>query len=179
MAYANGPETQAQVRQVEGSAHFTPPTHHRNPPGNRRCRAVMFGPDGKQIATHQRAIHRKAEVLDLDHYLEILWKRPGGLPGSTALAQARTSGRFRLEHQQFWDTARRTNGDRDGTRLLCEVLLLHRTHNTDEITAGIRAGLAIGSIDPAVIAIEARRSIERFTTKSRPQSGRSAAVALL
>ena len=129
---------------------------------------TMYGPDGKQIAAHQRAIHRKAEVLDLDHYLEILWKRPGALPGSTALAQARTSGRFRPEHQQFWDSARRIKGDRDGTRLLCEVLLLHRTHTTDEITAGIRAGLAIGSIDPAVIAIEARRSIEHTEPEPLP-----------
>jgi transposase len=121
---------------------------------------TIIGPDGKRIASHQRALHRKTEVLDLDHYLEVLWKRPGGFPGSTALAQARTSGRFRPEHQQFWDTARRIKGDRDGTRLLCEILLLHRTHTTDEITAGIRAALAIDSIDPAVIAIEARRSIE-------------------
>jgi transposase len=124
---------------------------------------TIIGPDGKQVATHERALHRKTEVLDLDHYLEVLWKRPGGFPGSTALAQARTSGRFRSEHQQFWDTARRIRGDRDGTRLLCEILLLHRTHTTDEIVAGIRAGLAIGSIDPGLIAIEARRSIEHTT----------------
>jgi transposase len=124
---------------------------------------TIIGSDGKRVAVHQRALHRKTEVLDLDHYLEVLWKRPGGFPGSTALAQARTSGRFRPEHQQYWDTARRIRGDRDGTRLLCELLLLHRTHTTDEIVAGIRAGLAINSVDPAVIAIEARRSIEHTT----------------
>jgi transposase len=128
---------------------------------------TIIGPAGKQVAHHQRALHRKTEVLDLDHYLEVLWKRPGGFPGSTALAQARTSGRFRPEHQQFWDTARRMKGDRDGTRLLCEILLLHRTHTTDEIVAGIRAALAINSIDPGVIAIEARRSIEHTETTPR------------
>ena len=128
----------------------------------------IIGPTGKAVATHQRALHRKTEVLDLDHYLEVLWKRPGGFPGSTALAQAKTSGRFRPEHQQYWDTARRKQGDRDGTRLLCEILLLHRTHTTDEIIAGIRAGLAINSIDPAVIAIEARRSIEHTQPPTTP-----------
>jgi hypothetical protein len=121
---------------------------------------TVIGPKNVQIATHERALHRKAEMLDLDHYLEILWKRPGALPGSTALAQARTSGRFTIEHQQYWDAARRREGDRDGTRLLCELLLLHRTHTPDEIRAGIRAALAIASIDPNIIAIEARRSIE-------------------
>ena len=135
---------------------------------------TIIGPNGKAIAAHQRALHRKTETLDLDHYLEVLWKRPGGFPGSTALAQARNSGRFRPEHQQYWDTARRARGDRDGTRLLCEILLLHRTHTTDEIITGIRAGLAIDSIDPAVIAIEARRSIEHteppVRTMERPPS---------
>ena len=129
---------------------------------------TIVGPDGRRIARHQRALHRKTEVLDLDHYLEILWKRPGGFPGSTALAQARTTGRFRPEHQHFWDAARRVHGDRDGTRLLCEVLLLHRTHTTDEIVAGISACLAIGNIDPAVIAIEARRSIEHQQPATPP-----------
>ena len=85
---------------------------------------------------------------------------PVPYPALPPLPKPASSGRFRPEHQQFWDAARRANGDRDGTRLLCEVLLLHRTHTPDEIVAGIRASLAIASIDPAVVAIEARRSIE-------------------
>ena len=31
--------------------------------------------------------------LELDHYLEVLVRKPGALPGATALAQARASGR--------------------------------------------------------------------------------------
>jgi len=84
--------------------------------------------DGATVAVHVRGLHRRSEVLDLDHYLEVLWRRPGALPSSTALAQARSSGRFRPEHQQFWDLARRRNGDQAGTRALCDVLLLHRHH---------------------------------------------------
>ena len=34
------------------------------------------------------------KVLDLDHYLEILLRKPGALPGATALAQARAAGAF-------------------------------------------------------------------------------------
>ena len=41
------------------------------------------------VARHQRAIGKGAKVLDLDHYLEILYRKPGALPGATALAQAR------------------------------------------------------------------------------------------
>jgi hypothetical protein len=39
-----------------------------------------------------RATVRGAEVLLLDHYLEVLVRKPGALPGATALAQARAAG---------------------------------------------------------------------------------------
>jgi len=113
-----------------------------------------------QVAAHVRAVQRGSEVLDLDHYLEVLWRRPGALASSTALVQARASGRFRLEHQQLWDTARRQLGDGPGTRALCDVLLLHRHHPVADVLAGITAALAIGSVDVAVIAVETRRAIE-------------------
>ena len=44
------------------------------------------------VARHQRAAGKGAKVLDLDHYLEILLRKPGALPGATALVQARASG---------------------------------------------------------------------------------------
>jgi hypothetical protein len=37
--------------------------------------------------------------LELDHYLEILSRQPGALPGAAALAQARASGAFTGAHQ--------------------------------------------------------------------------------
>ena len=104
--------------------------------------------DGAVVASHVRGVHRRSEILDLDHYLEVLWHRPGALPGATALAQARATGRFGPEHQQFWDLARRRNGDTAGTRALCDVLLLHRHHHTNHVIAGIRAALSIGNVDP-------------------------------
>ena len=113
-----------------------------------------------EVAAHVRAVQRRSEVLELDHYLEVLWRRPGAMPSATALVQARTSGRFRPEHQQLWDTARRHLGDAAGTRVLCEVLLLHRQHAAVDVLAGITAAMAVGSIDAAVIAVETRRAIE-------------------
>jgi len=48
---------------------------------------VFDGP--RRVAAHPRLITRGACRLELDHYLEILLGKPGALPGSTALAQAR------------------------------------------------------------------------------------------
>ena len=52
--------------------------------------------DGQRvIAEHERSAGKYAEVLVLDHYLDVLKYRPGALPGATALAQARAAGRSR------------------------------------------------------------------------------------
>ena len=86
---------------------------------------VLDGP--RTVARHDRTAGKYAEVLVLDHYLEILRRKPGALPGASALAQARAAGTFTAAHQRFWDAARRQRGDAAGTRALIEVLLAHRT----------------------------------------------------
>ena len=111
------------------------------------------------VARHARGLNGD-EVLALDHYLEVLAVKPGALAGSTALARARTAGSFDRSHEQFWSEARRRVGDRDGTRALIEVLLLHRSLPAAQVSAGIDGALAAGSIDPAVVAIEARKATE-------------------
>ena len=98
------------------------------------------------VAHHHRAVGKGAKVLDLDHYLEILLRKPGALPGATALAQARASKVFSAEHEAFWAAARKDHGDAAGTRGLVEVLLLHRHHlERADVLAGITAALSVGS----------------------------------
>jgi transposase len=110
------------------------------------------------VATHPRLTTRGASRLVLDHYLEILAGKPGALPGSTALAQARAAGVFTATHEAFWQAARARHGDGDGTRALIEVLLLHRRLSHAAVLAGIRAALAAGSVAADVVAIEARKN---------------------
>jgi hypothetical protein len=112
-----------------------------------------------RVATHPRMLSRGHAVLELDHYLEILLGKPGALPGSTALAQARKAGTFTATHEAFWAAARAGHGDAAGTRALIEVLLLHRRLRRDAVLAGIRAALAAGSVSADVVAIEARKHL--------------------
>jgi hypothetical protein len=112
---------------------------------------------GQVVATHPRAVSRGEQVLDLDHYLEVLIRKPGAMAGATALARARAGGGFTPIHQQFWDAARRAHGDGPGTRDLIGVLMLHRTMATGAVIAGMRAALAAGVTNPDVVAVEARR----------------------
>ncbi|GAA4054892.1 hypothetical protein GCM10022214_02400 [Actinomadura miaoliensis] len=46
-----------------------------------------------------------------------------GLPGATALEQARTAGRFTHVHDAWWAEACKADGDAAGTRALVEALL--------------------------------------------------------
>ena len=131
---------------------------------------VVF--DGRrQVAWHQRSNRRGSMTLVLDHYLEVLWRKPGALPGATVLAQARAAGVFTAEHEAFWSAARRAHGDTAGTRELVEVLLLHRRHPHAEVIAGIAAALSTGVARADVVAVEARRiAQDRATSTDTPQA---------
>jgi transposase len=115
----------------------------------------------RRVATHPRLITRGGCQLELDHYLEILLGKPGALPGSTALHQARAAGRFTPAHEAFWAAARAGHGDAAGTRALIEVLLLHRRLPAAAVLAGIRAAVAAGTASADVVAIEARKHAAR------------------
>jgi transposase len=113
------------------------------------------------VARHERAAGKGVQVLELDHYLEILLRKPGALPGATALVQARASGVFTPGHEAFWVAARKALGDSVGTRVLVEVLLLHRHLEHADVLAGVSAALSVGSVNVDVVAVEARKAAQR------------------
>ena len=113
---------------------------------------VPGGP--RVVARHERAAGKYAETLVLDHYLEVLRRKPGALPGATALARPRAAGTFTAAHQAYRDAARRKHGDAAGTRALIEVLLAHRRPCP---AAAMAAAVSSGVLDPQVIVIDARR----------------------
>ena len=145
-----------------------------------------------RVATHPRVLSRGHAVLELDHYLEILLGKPGALPGSTALAQARTAGTFTATHEAFWAAARNRHGDAAGTRALIEVLLLHRRLRRDAVLAAERVmptrTRVLASMPPVMTSTVRRRRGPRqqpgpgnrprhrdLTPESRPTSAAAAA----
>jgi hypothetical protein len=121
---------------------------------------VTVRAEGRVVAEHPRSLHKGSEDLVLDHYLEVLGRKPGALAGATALAAARADGGFTAGHQLFWDAARRALGDGPGTRALVGVLLLHRTLPASAVLTGMTAALAVGRHDPDLVAVEARRHLD-------------------
>ncbi len=157
-----------------------------------RVRAVLSANElrifdgGKLAAARPRLTAAGAEHLELDHYLEILVRKPGALPGSAALAQARATGVFTSVHDAFWAAAWARHGDAAGTRALIEVLLLHRRMPPGQVIAGIAAALAAGACSADVVAVEARKHAAAvpggtqaaWPALARPARARAAVVTM-
>jgi transposase len=123
-----------------------------------RANDVVVFDKNTVIARHPRLTHRGQSHDNLDHYLEVLLAKPGALAGSTALATARAEGTFTPVHDAFWAATRAAHGDREGTRLLIQVLLLHRHLACQFVIAGLTATLEAGSTSPDLVAIESRKA---------------------
>ncbi|MET8162513.1 IS21 family transposase [Sphaerisporangium sp. NPDC005289] len=113
-----------------------------------------------EVARHERLPGRSDARLDLDHYLEVLVRKPGALPGSTALEQARAAGKFTPVHDAWWAAARKAHSDDVGTRALVEVLLLHRHMDGEHVVAGLAAALRAGALTADAVALEARKAAD-------------------
>jgi transposase len=121
------------------------------------ARTVEVSDGATRVAVHERAFGRYLEVLVLDHYLEVLARKPGGLPGATALAQAKASGAFSPAHQRYWDAVRQARGDGPGTRALVEILLAHRTLPATALVTAMDRAVTAQCLDPQTVLIDARR----------------------
>ncbi|MEU5342949.1 IS21 family transposase [Streptomyces sp. NPDC020766] len=122
--------------------------------------------DGVEVARHERLMTKAGSRLVLDHYLEALVRKPGALPGSTALEQARSAGKFTPVHDAWWAAACKAHGDRDGTRALIEVLLLGRHMPHEHLVAGLAAALRAGAMTSDAVALEARKAAEADDTSA-------------
>nr|WP_307622942.1 IS21 family transposase [Nocardia lijiangensis] len=122
-------------------------------------------------ARHERIAGKGQTRMDLDHYLEGLMRKPGALAGATALEQARAVGQFTTAHDAWWAAARRAHGDRDGTRALIEVLLLHRHMPHDQVVAGLKAALEVGALTADAVALEARKIADTEPPRTPVESG--------
>jgi hypothetical protein len=142
------------------------------------CASELLVFEGRhEVARHERATVRGSQSLNLDHYLEVLVRKPGALPGATALVQARAFGVFTAAHEAFWAAARAAHGDSAGTRALIEVLLLHRHHRHSDVVAGITAALLVGATSPDVVALEARKHQHHTDHAAADVAGDAAEVA--
>lgn len=122
-----------------------------------RCRVrvlaatVEVWQDGKCVAEHERCYNRRQQVLDLQHYLDVLAHKPGALSGSRPLAQWRATGRWTRHFDELWQGLQQRHGQQAGTRLMIEVLQLGRRSGYDQLTGAIEQAVKLGTHDVAAV----------------------------
>jgi hypothetical protein len=89
------------------------------------------------VARHERCYERHQKVLQLDHYLDALSKKPGALAGSTALEQCRAQGGWPANYDRLWALLKERNGKQAGTRMMIDVLLLGREHGAGRLRRAV------------------------------------------
>ena len=126
--------------------------------------AVEVWHEGRCVATHERCYGHHQEVLNLEHYLDVLEHKPGALIGSKPLAQWRQLGRWPASYDQFWQGLMERYGPQKGTKELIELLQLGRTYGQEKLRAAVEGALALGCGDSAVVRYLLRaHQLERTT----------------
>jgi transposase len=113
--------------------------------------AVEIWKDNRMIARHERCYGVKRQILDLEHYLEVLERKPGALLGSRPLQQWREQGRWTQSHDVLLTKLIERNGKQDGTREMIELLKLGRAHGYPRLESAIGQALGLGCSDGAAV----------------------------
>ncbi len=106
---------------------------------------------GKRVARHERCYSRLQQILDLEHYLDVLRKKPGALAGSTPLAQWRLAGRWPDSFDRLWQALNTRHGRQQGTRQMIELLSIGASEGWDQLHGAVDQALSLGCQDVAAI----------------------------
>lgn len=107
--------------------------------------------EGRRVSRHERCYSRQQQILDLEHYLDVLERKPGALAGSTALAQWRQAGRWPESFDQLWHALNMRHGRQHGTPQMIELLQLGRGEGWPRLRAAVEQALSLGCHDVAAI----------------------------
>src|SRR5437899_2663325 len=107
--------------------------------------------DQRCVARHERSFARYQPVLDLEHYLDVLERKPGALAGSTPLQQWRERGRWPESFDQLWQSLRERHGKQAGTREMIELLRRGPQHGWEALKKAVQQALALGCTDAAAV----------------------------
>jgi hypothetical protein len=112
---------------------------------------VEFRHQGKRIASHERCYSRLQKIFDLEHYLDVLERKPGALRGLTPLAQWRAQGRWPENYDRLWAQLTERHGKQGGTRAMLSLLRLGREFGHAQLAAAVAQALELGCADVAAI----------------------------
>jgi transposase len=113
--------------------------------------SVEIWKDGRMIARHQRCYGARQQILELEHYLDVLERKPGALSGSRPLQQWREKGRWTESYDVLLHKLIDRHGKQNGTREMIELLKLGRAHGYQRLEKAIGQALGLGCADGAAV----------------------------
>jgi hypothetical protein len=117
------------------------------------AREITVWHDGREVARHPRLRGSQLRSARLDHYLELLQKKPGALEHSLALRQEREQGCWPDCFDQLWRAIEGKVGASEAARQMVDVLLLCREHGLQIVELAVRGALAAGAHDGRAVAV--------------------------
>ena len=108
---------------------------------------------GKCVVRHERCFGRQQQVLDLEHYLDVLMKKPGAFEGSTPLERWRAQGRWPASYDRFWAILKERQGKQEGTRAMIAALQLGSRHGYRQLEQAVEQALQMGCSDVGAVRL--------------------------
>jgi len=89
--------------------------------------------------------------LNLEHYLDVLEKKPGAMSGSTPLQQWRQAGRWPACLDRIWERLEQKLGKSAGTREMITLVRAGLSEGWERVIAAVEESLRIGVTDAAAV----------------------------
>jgi hypothetical protein len=112
---------------------------------------VSIERDGAFITSHPRNYGRGRQILNLEHYLDVLEKKPGAMAGSTPLAQWRQAGRWPECLDLIWKKLDERHGKSGGTREMIKLVRAGLSASWDGLIRAVEEALRLGVSDTAAV----------------------------
>ena len=107
--------------------------------------------EGRLIARHERCYERHQQVLELEHYLDVLERKPGAFIGSKPLAAWRMRGLWPESYDRLLARLIERHGQPSGTRQMIQVLSLIKPYGHGRVRAAVEEAIALGCADAAAL----------------------------
>lgn len=118
------------------------------------------------VACHRRSYAAKDTVLELNHYLDALERKPRAVMHAAVVR--------RLPEVYVRAKQRLMHNNPEGYRELCRILLLHRHHPQEQVALALTEALALGSVNEVTVK---QLILNRTNNQAMPEVEVPAALA--
>jgi transposase len=107
--------------------------------------------DNQCAARHARCYGRGHEILNLEHYLDVLERKPGAMANSTPLQQWRQAGLWPECLDRIWHQLEQRHGKSAGTREMIALVRVGAMEEWGRLIAAVEEALRLGVTDAAAV----------------------------